>query len=140
MGVCGGDNNAPAFVAQAREIRMNNWMGRLMRTHAHTEASELVGLSEASGAEPIKECVRGEKVRVCGTIRSLALRPQTQAPFLEAELYDGTGMVRLIWLGRRRLPGIEVGRTVVAEGRITCPQNDMTMYNPRYVLQPLDPS
>lgn len=115
---------------------MSGWLSRLTRTHEETEAQELGTKIEDVGADPIAECTRGQKARVCGTIRSLALRPQSASPALEAELFDGSGHLRLIWLGRRRIPGIEVGQTIVVEGRMTCPDGDLTMYNPMYLLQP----
>jgi len=36
---------------------------------------------------------------------------------LEAEVDDGTGTASLVWLGRRRIGGIEPGARVTAEGR-----------------------
>ena len=42
--------------------------------------------------------------------------PRETVPTLEAELFDGSGSVTLVWLGRR-IPGIEPGRTITARGR-----------------------
>ncbi len=51
-------------------------------------------------------------------------------------LYDGSGSVTVIWLGRRRIPGIDAGRTIVVRGRLTCNTDNPTIYNPRYELKP----
>jgi hypothetical protein len=56
-------------------------------------------------------------------------------PTLEAELYDGTGTVSLIWLGRRRIAGIEPGRTLVVRGRISKQGPRRVIYNPWYELR-----
>jgi hypothetical protein len=66
----------------------------------------------------------------------VTLRPRGGTPSLEAQLYDGTGTVELIWLGRRRIGGIEPGRSVVAFGLITDCDGRRTMFNPLYELMP----
>lgn len=114
---------------------MGGWLTSLLRSSEQQEAIELTDQVAASGAEAIGECRRGERVHVCGTIRSVTLRPRANAPTLEAEIYDGTGHLTLVWLGRRRLSGVEVGRTIQAVGRVTCPDGQPMMYNPEYDLR-----
>ena len=86
---------------------------------------------------PINRCGDRERVTVSGTLRTVTLRPRAGVPALEAELYDGSGTVSLVWLGRRRVPGIEPGRVIVADGRITYHQGGPVIYNPRYELRPV---
>ena len=69
-------------------------------------------------------------------VRSVTIRPQGKTPALEIELYDGSGSVTVVWLGRRRIPGIDAGRTIVVRGRLTCNTDNPTIYNPRYELKP----
>ena len=52
----------------------------------------------------------GDRVDVAGTLRAVTLRPRGSSLTMEAELWDGTGQVTLVWLGRRDIPGIEAGR------------------------------
>ena len=54
--------------------------------------------------------------------------------FRYANPRDGSGEVTLVWLGRKKIPGIETGRTVKATGRISCKQGRKVMYNPAYEL------
>jgi RecG-like helicase len=110
---------------------------RLTSTSEDLEAAELQHDSRALGALAICDCVGGERATVRGTIRSVTLRPRGGAPALEAELYDGSGRLRLVWMGRRRIAGIEPGRVVKVSGRITCNDDLTTMFNPRYELTPL---
>jgi hypothetical protein len=42
--------------------------------------------------------------------------------------------VTLVWLGRRRIPGIEPGRTLTACGRFADVEGKRVIYNPRYEL------
>ncbi len=121
----------------AAEQRDGGWLRRLLRSDEQDEAQELADQATDTGAEPISRCERGSVVRICGTIRSLAIRPRSSAPALTAEVYDGSGHVTLVWLGRRRIPGIDVGRTIIAQGRLTCPDGDPVIYNPSYNLKPL---
>lgn len=58
------------------------------------------------------------------------------APALEAELYDGSDVIDLIWLGRRKIAGIEPGRLVLAEGLVSIQDGRKVMFNPRYELRP----
>jgi hypothetical protein len=39
-----------------------------------------------------------------------------------------------VWLGRRRIPGIEPGRTLTAHGRFASFDGRQVIYNPRYEL------
>lgn len=88
------------------------------------------------GATHIRDCIPGEPATVSGVLRSVTLRPREGVPAVEAELYDGTGRIMVVWLGRRRIHGIEPGRTVVVTGRITCNTEKPTIFNPRYELRP----
>lgn len=87
-------------------------------------------------ALPINRCVPGEPVVVRGIVRSVTIPAAGQAPSLQAEIDDGTGSVRVIWLGRRRIPGVDPGRSMVIRGRLTCHTDHPTIYNPRYELKP----
>ena len=89
-----------------------------------------------AGATPVANCCKGEPVRVAGTLRAVTLRPLAGIPTLEAELYDGTGSIRLVWLGRRKIGGIECGRSLVAHGRLTMHDGKPTLYNAEYELRP----
>ena len=85
---------------------------------------------------PIDQAPDRERVRLRGTLRTVTLRPRGGVPALEAELYDGTGAVLVVWLGRRRIAGVGPGRSVQVEGRIGRHEGQRVMYNPRYELIP----
>lgn len=115
---------------------MAGWWSRLTRTQEEVEATELAARVPGRGAREIGSCQRGEAVCVHGVIRSVALRPRASAPTLEAEVYDGSGHITLVWIGHRRLSGVDVGRPITAHGRVTCPQGTPTIFNPTYELAP----
>jgi hypothetical protein len=65
----------------------------------------------------------------------VTLRPRGGVPALEAELYDGSGLITLVWLGRRRIAGIEPGRAVKVVGRVGIHERRRIMFNPKYELK-----
>jgi hypothetical protein len=111
-------------------------MTRLTADDEELAGRELASGLDEVGATPVTRCSRGEPVCVAGTLRSVTLRPRAGVPTLEAELYDGTGTITLIWLGRRRIGGIDCGRSMVARGRLTEHAGRPTIYNAEYELRP----
>ncbi|MGH3862572.1 OB-fold nucleic acid binding domain-containing protein [Actinokineospora sp.] len=99
------------------------------------DADDLSEQADAHGARRASECRSGDEVTVLGRLRSVELCPRDAVATLEAELFDGTEGVTLVWLGRRRIPGIEPGRTVKAKGRIAVRDGRKVLYNPYYELQ-----
>ena len=59
-----------------------------------------------------------ERSTLSGVLRSVTYSPPTAPPELSAELYDGSGSIDLVWLGRRDIPGIEPGRRLLVTGRV----------------------
>jgi RecG-like helicase len=109
---------------------------RLTSSEHELQAEELRQDTAEVGATPIAETGDRTRVKVCGMIKTVTLRPRAGVPALLAELYDGTETLQLVWLGRRQITGIEPGRSLVAEGRVTVQQGRRTMFNPRYELRP----
>ena len=116
--------------------RFRRAVARLTEDDHEVVSRELRGELASAGATAVAQCTRGEPVCVAGTLRAVTLRPRAGVPSLEAELYDGTGSVTLIWLGRRRIGGIECGRSLVARGRMTTHDGRPTLYNAEYELKP----
>jgi RecJ-like exonuclease len=108
---------------------------RLTSDVAELDADELSREAEETGATPACNCQCGEEVTVRGRLRSVELCPRDAVATLEAELYDGTEGVTLVWLGRRRIPGIEPGRTIKVTGRMATRDGRKVLYNPYYELQ-----
>jgi hypothetical protein len=107
---------------------------RLTAQAEELDAEDLQRRGDKLGATSVKTCVDRTPVTVYGTIRSLTIRPRAGTPALEADLYDGSGVVTLVWLGRRTIAGIEPGRQLSATGRITTNEGRRLIFNPRYEL------
>lgn len=114
--------------------RFRKAVRRLASEEDVLEADDLQKESASYGATAVKECQNRNAVTVMGTVRSLTLRPRAGTPTLEVDLYDGSGTVTLIWLGRREIAGITPGRRLRAVGRITTSGGRRVIFNPRYEL------
>ncbi|GII62655.1 hypothetical protein Skr01_27400 [Sphaerisporangium krabiense] len=115
---------------------LRGFFRRLTTSRAEQEAEELKEDLDQYGATPIASCAQRRRFCVAGTLRTVTLRPRGGVPSLEAELYDGSDVVDLVWLGRRKIVGIEPGRVVRAEGLVSVQDGRKVMFNPRYELLP----
>ena len=119
-----------------QESVVRRFLRRVGTSESEFEAAELKESSRLQGATAADCCECGQIVTVVGLLRSVTLRPVAGVPSVEAELYDGSGRVTLIWLGRRRIVGIEPGLTLSATGRVNLTDDRRTIFNPRYTLRP----
>lgn len=126
--------SAPA-TGEPRRGRLVRALRGLVADVEDLDAEDLRGDVEQAGATAVARCSRGDRVTVTGRLRSVVVVPQESAPAVEAELFDGSGSVRLIWLGQRRIPGIEPGRSLVARGRLARQAGELVLYNPWYELK-----
>jgi hypothetical protein len=99
------------------------------------EARELKDDAVKAGCCPIVDASDRQRVELQGSLRTVTLRPRGGVPALEAELWDGSGLITLVWLGRRRIAGIEPGRSVKVTGRVGAQDKMRVMFNPRYELK-----
>lgn len=83
---------------------------------------------------PVRELCCGNTAEVVGRLRAVVYTPSETVPTLTAVLSDGSDVMELIWLGRRRIVGIEPGRRVLARGRVGDHNGRPAMYNPWYEL------
>lgn len=108
---------------------------RLTASAHHLDAAELRSEVERLSCQPLGDLRRGAVVTVTGRLRAVVYNPREHVPTLEAELFDGSAAIGLVWLGRRRIPGVEPGRRLVARGRVGVHDGRLAIYNPWYELQ-----
>ena len=90
---------------------------RLTEDPEQLDVEELSDEAANTGAQKAIDCQRGQEVTMVGTLRSVEANAKGCAGGVRAELFDGTDSVMLVWLGQRRIPGIESGRTLRVHGR-----------------------
>lgn len=110
-------------------------LGRLTASPQRLDAAELENEVEQLPCAKLRSVTRGEFAVVAGRVRSVVYTPKANVPILEAELFDGSAAIQLVWLGRRRIAGIEPGRSIKVEGRIGMQDNGRVIFNPRYELR-----
>ena len=103
--------------------------------HAEELQEELQEEIHQVSPKPIADCDEREIADVAGTLRTVTLRPRGNSLTMEADLWDGSGSITLVWLGRRDIPGIRPGRKIVVHGRLTRIKGELTIYNPVYELR-----
>jgi amino acid transporter len=109
---------------------------RLTAGREALHAQEVQAEINEINAQPIGECGDRQVADVAGILRSVTLRPRGPSLTMEADLWDGTGHITLVWLGRRNIPGVQPGRRIVVHGRVASIKGERTIYNPLYELQP----
>jgi hypothetical protein len=95
-------------------------------------------LGEPGSPIPINAVRWRNRATLEGRVRSVYVGPVSGSPALEAELYDETGGITLVFLGRRNIPGIEPGARMRVEGMVGEMEGYLAMSNPSYVLLPRD--
>ena len=109
---------------------------RLVESTEVRDAEELSGMAASTGAHRAIDCQRGQEVTMIGTLRSVQTNAKGCSGGVQAELFDGTDTVMLVWLGQRRIPGIDSGRTLRVHGRLGMLENgSKEIYNPHYEIQ-----
>jgi len=109
---------------------------RLTEDPEQRDAAELSDEVTSTGAQRAIDCQRGQEVTMVGTLRSVETCGKGGASGVRAELFDGSDTVTLVWLGQRRIPGIDSGRTLRVRGRMgKLESGGKAIYNPHYEIQ-----
>jgi amino acid transporter len=87
-----------------------------------------------AGTIPIGEAQWRHRVRVAGKIRSVRVPTGGATANLECTLVDGSGAILLVFQGRRRIPGIQQGARLVAQGMVGAWEGRLAILNPDYEL------
>lgn len=101
---------------------------RLVAPTESLEAEDMAARSVRAGCTTISQAQCRSRVRLCGSIVAVT----SEAHRLTMRLSDGTGSVRLMWMGRSKLDAIKPGVTVLVEGRLGREGEDLVMFNPDF--------
>lgn len=94
---------------------------------------------DGRGTTPVPAALphRG-RIKAQGVVTSLTIAPALSPPsFSVLARIDWNGArqaVRIIWMGQRRVPGVEAGIALRFEGMLTTVDGTPTVYNPRYEI------
>src|ERR1700733_14956709 len=88
----------------------------------------------ALAVAPITQAKWRNRIRATGTVRALSLQETETGSSLGCEIGDDAGSLLLVFPGRRRIPGIELGARVLVEGMVGLWRRQLAILNPYYEL------
>ncbi|MDQ1378074.1 MAG: hypothetical protein QOF81_402 [Acidimicrobiaceae bacterium] len=95
-------------------------------------------LAVPSGTVPIGSLSHRDRATVAGRVRQVRVQPRDGVATVEVTLVDGTGDVRVVFLGRRHIPGIAPGTYLSAHAVVGQRGGHLEMLNPEYTLLAAD--
>ena len=84
------------------------------------------------GAVRIREAAPRSRAKIAGVVRRITVKPLEGSESLEALLYDGTGEVTVVWMGRRSIPGLNLGTKLAVEGLLAEQRGGRRVVNPTF--------
>jgi amino acid transporter len=87
----------------------------------------------SDGSTAIADAQWRQQITIEGRVHSVQLGASAGRS-LEVQLFDETGGLRLLFMGRTRIPGIEPGTVVRASGRVGEYRGHLAIANPKYEL------
>jgi RecG-like helicase len=106
---------------------------RMAESDEQRYAAEIAAwAAKVPGAVPIREATPRSKVKLAGVVRRITVRPIEGSESLEALLDDGTGEVRVVWMGRRAIKGLNLGTRLIVDGLLAEHQSEHRMVNPTF--------
>jgi RecG-like helicase len=87
--------------------------------------------STIDDAVRIADAPARQPVRIAGVIRRMTVLPMEGKEALQALISDGTGEITIVFMGRRGIGGLSLGKRVVVEGVLGEHRGDVRMVNPR---------
>jgi len=84
------------------------------------------------GTTRIANAPARSRVKLAGVVRRITVRPLEGHESLEAVVYDGTGEVTVVWMGRRSIHGLNLGTRLVVEGLLAEQRAGRRMVNPTF--------
>jgi amino acid transporter len=102
-----------------------------------TDDEQVLAEPDENGVVPIAAVKWKQRVSIEGRIKIVQVGT-TAGKSLEAQVFDSTGGIRLLFFGRTRIPGIEPGSMVRVTGTVGEYKGHLALANPRYELLPAD--
>ena len=105
--------------------RLNESDERRLAEETRAWADTVEGSVRVAGA-PLRQ-----PVRIAGVIRRMTVLPMKGKEALQALVSDGTGEVTIVFMGRRGIGGLSLGKRVVVEGVLAAHRSEVRMVNPK---------
>ena len=107
---------------------------RMARTNEELHAERLQDRFRHDDATPIAEAAERGQVTIRGEVAGLQVVPRAGAPSLEVTVDDGSGRAVAVFTGRKRVGGLDPGRSLRVEGMARREGGRLVLFNPAYTL------
>lgn len=112
---------------------------RLTESDEDRLAAEILEWADAvPGSVRIAEAPERKRVKLAGAVRRITIRPVMGFEGMRLLLFDGTGEVSVVFLGRRSIPGLTLGSRLVVEGVLGRSGSAREVVNPSFEFVPAD--
>ena len=88
--------------------------------------------SQIPGTTRVGDAESRSRAKLAGVVRRITVRPLQGQESLEALLYDGTGEMTVVWMGRRSIPGLTLGTRLIVEGMVGEQRSERRIVNPTF--------
>ncbi len=92
---------------------------------------------ESEPASRVCEVTERKKASLYGVLRSATFPAPTGPGSFSATLFDGTGSIDVVWLGRKSVPGIKAGIRLAVQGMVVSRSNGLCIINPTFQIEPV---
>jgi hypothetical protein len=111
---------------------LRRWLDRLTESDEARLADEVRQWSASvPGTVRIADARLRSTVKIAGVIKRMTVLPLAGHESLEALVSDGTGDATVVFMGRRGIEGLTLGRRIVVEGVLGQQRAGLRMINPR---------
>jgi RecG-like helicase len=112
---------------------LRRFFRRMAESDEQRLASEITRwAAQIPGTVRMAEVTARDRVKVAGVVKRITVRPIEGYESLEALLFDGTGEMSVVWMGRRTIPGLTLGTRLVVEGVVGEQRQGRRMVNPAF--------
>ena len=93
-----------------------------------------VGIAVPDYVTPCIEAAYRQRASIAGRVTGLQVQPFGQTAALQVTLADKSGRFNVVFLGRRTIPGVALGATVMVTGMVNNHHGRLAMLNPDYEI------
>ena len=110
---------------------LKRFLARIAETDEERLADEIKEWADSvPGTVRVMDAPQRGRVKMVGIVRRITIRPVEGFEALETVLWDGTGEISALWLGRRQIPGLALGSRLVVEGVVGTDRDGRKIVNP----------
>jgi RecG-like helicase len=109
------------------------FLRRMAESDEQRYAEEILAWAQnVPGSVRIAEARPRSRVKLAGVVRRITVRPLEGHESLEAIVFDGTGEVTVMWMGRRAIRGLNLGTRLIVEGLLAEQRSERRLVNPTF--------